>query len=111
MASSSSLPANLITCEYSSLSVQELVKKPLLSIPQNYIREDHDGIHDHHVSQTQTHHDESDNTSSSSPAPIPIIDMSLFVSHDDDDQQHKAQFESELQKLHMACRDWGLFQV
>lgn len=86
----SSLPANLIICDPASLSVQELVKNPLPSLPQRYIREDH-----HHLSQTETLITDAE--------PIPIIDINHLLS-----DEYK---ESELQKLHSACRDWGIFQV
>ncbi|XP_054803747.1 codeine O-demethylase-like [Prosopis cineraria] len=83
----SSLPANLIICDPSSLSVQELVKNPLLSLPKRYIREDHCQL-----SETLT-----------DAAPIPILDMNHLLSGENT--------ETELQKLHSACRDWGIFQV
>ncbi|KAF7803257.1 Protein SRG1 [Senna tora] len=96
-----SFPTNLMmsSSDYSPLlSVQELVNKPLHSIPHQYIRDD-----DHH-------HESS--SSSSSPAPIPIIDMNLLLSGDDEDHdEHTHRSESELHKLHLACTDWGIFQL
>ncbi|XP_028764908.1 codeine O-demethylase-like [Neltuma alba] len=85
----SSWPANLIVCDPSSLSVQELVKNPLPSLPQRYIREDH-----YQFSETEILTDA---------APIPILDMNLLLSGE--------HTEAELQKLHSSCTDWGIFQV
>ncbi|XP_054804031.1 codeine O-demethylase-like [Prosopis cineraria] len=83
----SSLPANLIICDPSLLSVQELVKNPLPSLPKRYIREDH-----YQLFETLT-----------DAAPIPILDMNHLLSGE--------HTETELQILHSACGDWGIFQV
>ncbi|KAK4271774.1 hypothetical protein QN277_020416 [Acacia crassicarpa] len=89
---SSSFPANLIICDQSSMSVQELVKNPLPSLPQRYIREDH-----YQLSETESLLIDAE------AEPIPILDMNRFLS-----EQHR---EGELRKFHSACRDWGIFQV
>ncbi|KAK3206640.1 hypothetical protein Dsin_020686 [Dipteronia sinensis] len=68
--------------------VQELAKKPLINIPPRYVRPDQDPL-------------ESLNSSSSSQ--IPVIDMQKLLSHD--------FVDSELQKLHQACKEWGFFQL
>lgn len=67
--------------------VQELVKEKLASVPSRYVRHDHD--HDHLISSRD--HE------------IPIIDLhKLFDSE---------FMDSELLKLHTACKEWGFFQV
>nr|AJI44437.1 oxoglutarate-dependent dioxygenase 3 [Ocimum basilicum] len=72
--------------------VQELVKENLVGIPSRYIRRDLDHHHHHH------HH----HTLSSS-LQIPVIDMhNLF---------HQESVDSELDKLHNACKQWGFFQL
>ena len=66
-------------------SVQELVKQRLEIVSKRYIRDDIVAI-DH---------------PSGSSIVVPLIDMSKLLNNHD----------SELQKLHSACKDWGLFQV
>nr|GEW83522.1 protein SRG1-like [Tanacetum cinerariifolium] len=70
-------------------SVQELVKEPLTSVPLRYIRLDHDSP--------------VISSSMSSKPELPIIDMNRLLSLD--------SVDSELEKLHLACRDWGFFQL
>ncbi|KAK9031140.1 hypothetical protein V6N11_032527 [Hibiscus sabdariffa] len=71
----------------SNLSVQELVKQPIKTIPQHYVRQ---------------------------PVPsapcgglpsqmLPTIDMNRLVPGKD--------FDVELGKLHSTCKDWGFFQL
>ncbi|KAF5740527.1 protein SRG1-like [Tripterygium wilfordii] len=70
------------------ISVQELIKEPLMLVPQQYIR-----LGDQGPSTTiLSHH------SNLSPT-LPILDMKLLESG------------SELHKLHSTCKDWGFFQV
>ncbi|XP_010057199.2 protein SRG1 [Eucalyptus grandis] len=66
-------------------SVQELAKKAITELPPRYIRTDLD----HGTSLLQ----------------VPVIDLSKLSSSDGD------LTESELEKLHSACRDWGFFQL
>ncbi|KAL4291061.1 hypothetical protein GQ457_14G008840 [Hibiscus cannabinus] len=74
-----------------SFSVQELVKEPVKTIPQHYVRSDH--------------------RRPAVPSPtgarptqmLPIIDLNQLVSGKDSDL--------ELQKLHSTCKDWGFFQL
>ncbi|XP_038706854.1 codeine O-demethylase-like [Tripterygium wilfordii] len=71
------------------ISVQELIKEPLMLIPQQFIRLGDQGpskpiLFDH---------------SNLLPTP-PILDM----------KQLESGYE-ELHKLHSACKDWGFFQV
>ncbi|KAF5745597.1 protein SRG1-like [Tripterygium wilfordii] len=71
------------------ISVQELIKEPLMLIPQQYIRFGDQGpskpiLFDH----------------SNLLPTLPILDM----------KQLESGYE-ELQKLHSACKDWGFFQV
>ncbi|XP_061356074.1 codeine O-demethylase-like [Gastrolobium bilobum] len=72
------------------LSVQELMKKPLTSIPQRYIHLD-----SHEPSAFQ------DETFCS--AMIPTINLKKMI--------HGEATELELEKLNSACRDWGFFQL
>lgn len=69
-------------------SVQELVKNSLSTVPFRYVRPDQDPPFEFADASAQ----------------IPVIDM------------HKLLFsnnfkDSELDKLHHACKDWGFFQV
>ncbi|CAL1400743.1 unnamed protein product [Linum trigynum] len=70
-------------------SVQELVKAapPLSSIPLQFLQ------------QTQT----ALSVPTPSAAEIPTVDYTLLAS--------PGSGETELQKLHSACKDWGIFQV
>ncbi|KAK0580122.1 hypothetical protein LWI29_036701 [Acer saccharum] len=70
--------------------VQELAKKPLINIPPRYVRPDQDPA-------------PLPSLNSSSSSQIPVIDMQKLLSHD--------SMDSELQKLHQACKEWGFFQV
>ena len=78
--------------DHSLMSVLELTKKPLPSVPQQYIRTDHNLF---------------DNTKKppmdSSFPTIPKIDFKNLVMEETTDL--------ELEKLHFACKDWGIFQV
>ncbi|KAK4857880.1 hypothetical protein QYF36_007580 [Acer negundo] len=69
--------------------VQELAKKPLINIPPRYVRPDQDPA-------------PLLSLNSSSSSQIPVIDMQKLLSHD--------FMDSELQKLHHACKEWGFFQ-
>jgi len=72
--------------------VQELAKEAITEVPPRYVRtdQDHPFMRDDHGSLLLQ---------------VPVIDMNkLSSSHDD-------LVESELEKLHVACRDWGFFQV
>ncbi|KAK7331432.1 hypothetical protein VNO77_25657 [Canavalia gladiata] len=75
--------------EVMGLSVQELIKKPLTSIPQSYIQ-----LHNHEPSslknETFRH-------------TIPTINFKKLI--------HGETKELELEKLNLACRDWGFFQL
>ncbi|GLT51276.1 hypothetical protein SLA2020_246970 [Shorea laevis] len=69
------------------VSIQELLKEPIKTIPQNYIL------------SKQEH---------PNPVPLanqllPIIDMNRFASME--------EFHLELHKLHSACQHWGFFQL
>ncbi|KAI4323082.1 hypothetical protein L6164_022717 [Bauhinia variegata] len=68
--------------------VQELAKEKTHAIPTRYIRPDHE---DSIIS-------EADRLSE-----IPVIDMQNLVSEE--------SRSSELAKLHLACKEWGFFQV
>ncbi|GAV78254.1 2OG-FeII_Oxy domain-containing protein/DIOX_N domain-containing protein [Cephalotus follicularis] len=72
-------------------SVQELAIQRPDTVPSRYIRDDLDHINtvdvDHHHSSI----------------PVPLIDMTKLVNPDSQPQ--------ELQNLHSACKDWGIFQI
>ncbi|XP_048132572.1 protein SRG1-like [Rhodamnia argentea] len=72
--------------------VQELAKEAITEVPSRYIRadQDHPLMHDDHGSLLLQ---------------VPVIDMSKLSSGDLD------LMESELENLHVACRDWGFFQL
>ncbi|KAK7331428.1 hypothetical protein VNO77_25653 [Canavalia gladiata] len=75
-------------CSEAALSVQELIKKPLISVPKRYIQQ-----HNHEPS----FHDETICHA------IPTISMKNLI--------HGEATELELEKLNSACRDWGFFQL
>lgn len=71
-------------------SVKELALQRPEKVPARYIR-DSDG-------------DDVISTVSSDPSlRVPVIDMAKLV--------NALTQEEELQKLHLACKDWGVFQV
>jgi hypothetical protein len=70
-------------------SVQELASLKLETVPSRYTRDDMDSI---------TGTVPSDKT-----LRVPLIDMAKLV---DSESQ-----ETELQKFHAACKEWGIFQV
>ncbi|KAF8008404.1 hypothetical protein BT93_K2170 [Corymbia citriodora subsp. variegata] len=73
-------------------SVQELAKEAMTEVPPRYIRTDleHPFMNDDHG--TSLLH-------------VPVIDLSKLPPGNGD------LMESELEKLHSACRDWGFFQL
>ncbi|GLT54550.1 hypothetical protein SLA2020_277420 [Shorea laevis] len=69
-------------------SVQELAIQGLQTVPPRYVRDDTDIII----------------TAPSDPSlRIPLIDMTKLVNPD--------SHEQEIQRLHSACKEWGLFQI
>ncbi|XP_014503569.1 protein SRG1 isoform X1 [Vigna radiata var. radiata] len=70
-------------------SVQELAKQNLSAVPHRYIQPHHE---DMHLISQQTH-----------ALQIPVIDMHNLLSAESK--------TSELQKLHLACKHWGFFQL
>lgn len=90
MASSSSDIKEQSKC-FSVVSLQELVKEPILTIPHHYVHLD--------INQPPP----PDHPNPMQPMITPTIDMAQLVSGADDD--------AELNKLHSICKDWGLFQV
>ncbi|KAM6540541.1 hypothetical protein CsatB_004988 [Cannabis sativa] len=77
--------------------LQELAEDPnLVTVPQRYIRYDDE-------TQIQT------NSSVISSDEIPVINFQnlLLMSESDNSEL----YESELNKLHLACKDWGFFQL
>lgn len=71
-------------------NVQELAKQQLAAAPPRYIRDDF---------QNQSY-------SSSLVLPqVPVIDMKKLLQIGDTDDH------SELNRFHLACKEWGFFQV
>ncbi|KAL2343555.1 hypothetical protein Fmac_004840 [Flemingia macrophylla] len=80
-----SMKATSITVPF----VQEIAKEVLTTVPERYVR---------------PHHDRPILSTNTTPLPhIPVIDLSNLMS--------QTLQESELQKLHSACKDWGFFQL
>ncbi|KAJ9183054.1 hypothetical protein P3X46_006970 [Hevea brasiliensis] len=69
--------------------VQELAKSNMDAIPQRYIRSDQDQLIIHN--EVPSHLE------------VPVIEMKRLLSHE--------SMDSELAKLHCACKDWGFFQL
>ncbi|KAJ0082919.1 hypothetical protein Patl1_10086 [Pistacia atlantica] len=69
-------------------SVQELAKEPLTTVPQRYVRSDQDPPF---ISNATTF------------PQVPVIDLQKLLSGD--------LMDSELDKLHHACKEWGFFQL
>ncbi|KAK1382094.1 Thebaine 6-O-demethylase [Heracleum sosnowskyi] len=68
-------------------SVYELAKEKIAAVPSRYVRSDQEPI-----------------LSSSSPElEVPVIDMEILLDRDVND--------TELNKLHHACKEWGFFQL
>ncbi|XVF25552.1 hypothetical protein REPUB_Repub13aG0221900 [Reevesia pubescens] len=76
----------------SVISLQELVKEPIITIPENYVRSDQQQQQPPSVPYSSDH---------ALPV-IPTIDLTQLVSGEDD---------VELQKLHSTCKEWGIFQL
>ncbi|XP_048321952.2 protein SRG1 [Ziziphus jujuba] len=74
-------------------SVQELAKDPIINVPSRYLRPDQDPtvISDHDPLCF--------------PDKIPAVDYYNLISGD------SAIASLELEKLHLACKDWGFFQL
>ncbi|KAL2331273.1 hypothetical protein Fmac_018854 [Flemingia macrophylla] len=70
-------------------SVQELAKEKTFKVPQRYFQHQHDNV----VVFSETN----------SFVEIPIIDMQSLFSVESG--------SSELAKLHLACKEWGFFQL
>ncbi|KAJ7968827.1 2-oxoglutarate (2OG) and Fe(II)-dependent oxygenase superfamily protein [Quillaja saponaria] len=79
--------------EHSVLSVQHLIaKEPLSSIPQQFVR------------PNQEPQSTFSNAETGSLPTVPTIDMKQLLSDE-------ASADIELEKLHSACKEWGLFQL
>ncbi|CAL5345288.1 unnamed protein product [Camellia sinensis] len=74
----------------SSLSIQELAKQPMLGIPERYVRLDNEP-------STILSED------ATSLQMIPIVDMQQLLMDEATD--------FKLEKLHSACKEWGIFQL
>ncbi|XP_059623128.1 oxoglutarate-dependent flavonoid 7-O-demethylase 1-like [Cornus florida] len=72
----------------SSLSIQELVKEPMLAIPKHYVQVDQEP---------------SILLEGTSLPTIPVINMQHLI-------MEEAKYY-ELEKLHSACKEWGIFQL
>ncbi|KAK3431060.1 hypothetical protein EUGRSUZ_E02895 [Eucalyptus grandis] len=73
-------------------SVQELAKEAITEVPPRYVRPDQDHSFMHADLGTSL-------------LQVPVIDLSKLSSSNED------LMESELENLHVACRDWGFFQL
>ena len=74
-------------------SVQELAKDPNLTVPSRYIQDDQTLISDDDHALNFPGHQ------------IPVIDFQKLVSEQSNGS------DSELEKFHLACKEWGFFQV
>lgn len=93
MASISQLPAGFENSN-SLLSVLEITKQPLTSVPECYVRtverEPASSLFDGHKGTFPS---------------IPSIDMTKLV------KAEASDFADQLEKLHSTCKDWGIFEV
>ncbi|XP_030553347.1 protein SRG1-like [Rhodamnia argentea] len=73
-------------------NVQELVKEGITEVPPRYVctDQDHPFMHGDHVTSLLQ---------------VPVIDLNKQLSSNGD------LMEFELEKLHLACSDWGFFQL
>ncbi|WOG90136.1 hypothetical protein DCAR_0209379 [Daucus carota subsp. sativus] len=69
-------------------NVQSLASKNLIEIPPRYLRGEY----------------ESEELLDDEALEIPVIDMHKFA-------VGPSEYKSELEKLHLACKDWGFFQM
>lgn len=69
-------------------SVQELSKQPISKIPPRYVH--------HHQESPVIPHESLHQT-------VPVIDVQRLLSEN--------SMDSELEKLHLACKEWGFFQI
>ncbi|GLT80179.1 hypothetical protein SLA2020_516320 [Shorea laevis] len=78
---------NVFVSSRSVISIQELLKQPIKSIPQNYaLSKQEPPVPLPHATHL-----------------LPTIDLNRFAS--------KEEFHLELQKLNSACQHWGFFQL
>ncbi|KAL6196669.1 hypothetical protein ACLB2K_032283 [Fragaria x ananassa] len=85
-------------------SVQELAKKPITTLPLRYIQQDlHDGD-----ARDQVNKIGSDEASSSVQPEIPTINFKKLLSRK---ESNSFQDSDELARLHLACKEWGFFQL
>ncbi|KAL6196665.1 hypothetical protein ACLB2K_032279 [Fragaria x ananassa] len=85
-------------------SVQELAKKPITTLPPRYIQQDlHDGD-----ARDQVNKFGSDEASSSVQPEIPTINFKKLLSRK---ESNSFQDSDELARLHLACKEWGFFQL
>lgn len=75
-------------------SVKELTKESLTNVPFRYVR---------FQEQDQTLISDKTSPVSSEDYQVPVLDMQRLISED--------SMDSELEKLHSACKEWGFFQV
>ncbi|CAK7357435.1 unnamed protein product [Dovyalis caffra] len=69
-----------------SVLIQELIKEPIVSVPQQYVRLD-----------------QKEPTCTDPLPTLPTVDLNLLVSSDGT--------SLELEKLHSTCKEWGFFQL
>ncbi|XP_050370809.1 protein SRG1-like [Argentina anserina] len=85
-------------------SVQELAKKPITTLPPRYVQQDLDGSE----ARDQVNKIDSDDARSYVQPEIPAIDFKKLLSRDEANSSHESD---ELARLHLACKEWGFFQL
>ncbi|XP_062011745.1 protein SRG1-like [Rosa rugosa] len=85
-------------------SVQELAKKPITTLPPRYIQQDLDDGD----ARDQKNKIDSDDACSSVQPEIPTINFKKLLSRKESNSSHDSD---ELARLHLACKEWGFFQL
>ncbi|KAM5586421.1 protein SRG1-like [Rosa sericea] len=85
-------------------SVQELAKKPITTLPPRYIQQDLDDSD----ARDQKNKIDSDDARSSVQPEIPTINFEKLLSRKESNSSHDSD---ELARLHLACKEWGFFQL
>ncbi|KAF3449879.1 hypothetical protein FNV43_RR05958 [Rhamnella rubrinervis] len=89
----SKIASGFASSDQSQVSVQELAKEPLIAVPQGFVRVDDD-----HLRPPNDLFDETTN--------MPTIDMNKLVNTGE-----ATDVDDELEKLHITCQEWGIFQL
>ncbi|KAF3449833.1 hypothetical protein FNV43_RR05912 [Rhamnella rubrinervis] len=89
----SKIAAGFGSSDQSPVSVQELAKEPLIAVPQSFVRVDDDHL--------QPPNGLFDKTTT-----IPTFDMNKLVNIEE-----ATDLDDELERLHITCQEWGIFQL